>query len=153
MSYAKLDSEIIGSSLCAYGPDVVGCWSIVLSQEDQFGITSASPRLLQMVFAASGMTREDAERIWAIFTSPDPESKSKTFEGRRLIPSGDGRWVIVTHDDYAKKHRAEARQSVVRQAVAKFRAREHRDLCQCGSEATSAIGGKLLCDECASRPE
>jgi len=51
---------------------------------------------------AAVVTREQCEDALAVLSAPDPDSRTKDFDGRR-IEAIDGGWRLLNHDTYKKK--------------------------------------------------
>jgi len=97
VSYTPLDSAFLTSTLLREGPDVVAVWMLVLASADKLGESSMQPSI------AASLLRIDDERAEAAFarlSAPDPRSRNKECEGRRIVPRDDGRWFVVSHQRY-----------------------------------------------------
>jgi hypothetical protein len=152
MPYAILDSSILQSTILKNGPVVLAVWTLVLASKDKFNETRITPS------AIAGLLRiddEDVEKAWNILISPDPQSRHKEFEGRRIVPAEgkDGAWFVVTGDHYqelASKASAEKR----KQKYEKNRAARDKSLepsaytCQrygCTRTAAAIVDGRAIC--------
>jgi hypothetical protein len=94
--YAKLFSLILSSSIWGEDDRTRIVWITMLAMKNMHGIVNAS---------FSGLARmanvpEDAVRI-AIekLEAPDPDSRTKDHDGRRIIPV-EGGWAVVNHAKY-----------------------------------------------------
>lgn len=98
--YTKLFSLILDSTVWETDLPVKVMWITMLAMADQDGIVEASvPSLAKR----AGVSREECERALTFFLSPDPDSRTKDNEGRR-IESIDGGWKLLNHAKY--RHRA-----------------------------------------------
>jgi len=150
MSYAPLDSSILTSTLLKNGPDVVACWILLLATGDKLGESGMQPS------AAASLLRISDERAkvaFAVLASPDPDSRNKEHEGRRIVPLKGGGWQIVSHQKYqwlASRARASQRQ---RKYEGNKKAREEgaearEYICEldgCTQPAEAAHEGQMLC--------
>lgn len=152
MSYAPLDADSLFSTTFAKGPLPWAIFTAILSQKDQDGVTALTPELLAAIWR---MPVETIKAAWDELAAPDPRSRNKEHEGRPIIPTGDGRWLVVSHEKYRTKHRIERRQETVREAKRRQRdrEREHPGLrgggylaCECGEPATAmTTDGRSVC--------
>jgi len=105
--YTKLFGSILDSTVWAT-PSAVRCvWITMLAMSDRDGIVEASvPGLAKR----SGVDRGDCERALALFLAPDPDSRSREFEGRRIRPV-DGGWQLLNYEKYRDKSSLDERKS------------------------------------------
>lgn len=105
MGYNPLFDSLLGSSLLVEGPDVVAVWALLLASADRAGISEwTAPAMAGLM----RISEERVDRALEILSSPDPRSKSKREEGRRIIKDVGGGWFVVNHDIYRDKARREA---------------------------------------------
>jgi hypothetical protein len=156
VSYAPLDSDALFSTTFAKGPLPWAIFTAILSQKDQDGVTAVTPEVLAALWR---LPVETIKAAWDELAAPDPRSKNKEHEGRPIIPTGDGRWLVVSHEKYRTKHRIEQRQETVRQAKRRQREREKRGVrhdgylaCACSEPATETTAdGRSVCEKHADR--
>jgi hypothetical protein len=146
MSYTPLDSDLLTSTLLKEGPVVVSAFVLILASRDRFGETSIQPATVASLLRISDEEAEDAFRV---LSEPDPKSRNRDCEGRRIVPIADGRWMIVSSEKYqyrASKASAAERQRKHRGKV-KAGAGASAEVCaQCGSgEVEGAVGGEYRC--------
>lgn len=100
MTWNPLDDSLLTSSLLAEGPDVVATWSLFICSADRYGETQ-----LTVSFVASLLRISDdrAQKAFDVLASPDPRSRNKEHEGRRIVPLPDGGWIVVSHAKYREK--------------------------------------------------
>jgi len=150
MSYAPLDSGIVTSTLLKNGPDVVACWILLLATCDKVGESSMQPSAAASLLRISD---ERAKAAFAVLASPDPDSRNKDHEGRRIVSLKGGSWHIVSYQKYqwlASRARASQRQ---KKYEANKKAREDgaeaaEYVCEtdgCTMQAEAAAGGRMLC--------
>lgn len=98
MSYAKLFSSIVHSTVWELPDHVRIVWITLLALKDAEGIVRASVPGLSR---AAAVSREKCEEALSVLSSPDTESANKDHEGRRILPI-EGGWFVVSHDKYRK---------------------------------------------------
>lgn len=107
MSYTPLDDGITMStvSICG-GPVVLAVWTVIMASTDQDGVTKLTPRALEALWSKSRdpLTLEAIEAAWEYLASPDEGSANKDHAGRRIVPTDDGRWLVVSHEKYRERH-------------------------------------------------
>lgn len=70
----------------------------------------------------AGVTLEECEKALEKFRNPDPYSRTKEHQGRRIADVGGG-WVVLNHDVYRRKMGTEERREYQRQKQAEYRAK------------------------------
>lgn len=96
--YGKFFSCAFTGSMMGAGANVFAVWGYVVANTiDEF--VELNPRLLAAII---GATVEDMQSAIAVLCSPDPESRSDSEEGRRLVQSGRGpfSYRVVNHGLY-----------------------------------------------------
>jgi len=73
--------------------------------------------------AIARMSLQEAEQSIKVLCSPDPYSRSKEYEGCRLIEA-DGGWLIVNYAKYRQKRDPEKRREQNRKAQERFRSKQ-----------------------------
>lgn len=97
--YTKLFGSIIASSIWTEDDRTRIVWITMLAMTNRFGIVEASvPGLAKMAGVPVDAARVALEK----FLAPDPDSRSKEFEGRR-IEAVDGGWRLLNHAKYRQK--------------------------------------------------
>lgn len=81
-------------------------WVTLMLLADRHGYVHAS---VPGLAAAALVTLEEAEQALEIFRSPDPYSRTREYDGRRLVDV-DGGWLLLNYE----KHRDSAREEVRR---------------------------------------
>lgn len=92
-----IPSTMLQSSIWRQDSDVCKVWMTMLMLKDEKGKVEASVGGLA---DEAKVTVENVQRALQGFLSPDPDSKTKTDEGRR-IRTVDGGWLIINHEKYA----------------------------------------------------
>ena len=117
MPYTKLFNSIITSSLWMEPDHTRIVWITMLALADKNGEVQASvPGLARL----AGVPVESCRVALTALTSPDPDSRTKVLEGRRIVEI-DGGWELVNH----AKYRRMASEEDAREANAKRQSR-HR---------------------------
>ena len=112
MSYSPLDDSTPYSSInTGGGPTILAVWCLVLASKNQDGVTALNPSAVYGLWLGSQepKTLEDIQKAWDYLTSPDKKSKNQEHEGRRIIPTEDGRWFVVSHYKYRQMYKTEQR--------------------------------------------
>ena len=118
MSFAKLDSGIVNSTLWVQPDDVLRVWIWMLSQADANGVIRvAAPALAMNCMKSVDRIRE----ILTLLESPDPDSRSSEEDGRRIrkVPGG---WQIINYRAYRERVSAAEKRENDRLRVAGKRA-------------------------------
>jgi len=99
-SYTKLFSSLITSTIWQEDNPTRILWITMLALSDSVGKVEGSiPGLARM----AGITIADCEKAMAKLQSPDPYSRTKEHEGRR-VEDADGGWIILNRAKYRDKH-------------------------------------------------
>ncbi len=94
--YTKLANSILTSTVWMESDQTRIVWLTLLAMCDKNGEVQASIPGLANV-ARVGV--EDCEKAMKLFLSPDPYSRTKTDQGRR-IEEIDGGWMVLNHEKY-----------------------------------------------------
>lgn len=117
--YSKLFSTILTSSIWSEDDRTRLLWITMLALCDARGEVGASVGGLAH---AARISREDCERGLAVLLSPDTDSRSKEFEGRR-IEAVDGGWRILNYASYRERGRSVDRTAYLAEKQRESRAR------------------------------
>lgn len=126
IGYTKLFSTIVTSTVWQEDSDTKVVWVTMLALADAEGRVDATiPGLANVARVSVPNTRRAIQR----FLSPDPDSRTKDFSGRRIeeMPGG---WRLLNHAKYRQKMNADERREYLRQKQAERRAK-HKS-CQHG---------------------
>jgi len=96
MPYAKLDSEIIRSSIWADPPPTRVLWITMLAMKDQNGFVATSRSGLMR---AANISAEEFDRAVNTLESPDPDSRTPDNDGRR-VSRMEGGWLVLNNNKY-----------------------------------------------------
>lgn len=118
--YTKLFSSILASSVWCSNKETKILWITLLAMAGKDGIAETStPGLAR----AAGLTIEETERGLVELRSPDPFSRTKEHEGRRIEPV-DGGWVLLNHAKYREKMSIDERRKYKREKQKEYRKRD-----------------------------
>jgi len=118
MAYTKLFNSIVTSTIWSEDDKTRIVWITMLAIADKNGEVQGSVPGLARI---AGVPVEDCRIAIGKFLSPDPDSRTKDDEGRR-IEEIDGGWSLLNH----QKYREMASKDEQREAEAKRKAR-YRD--------------------------
>lgn len=99
MSYTKLFSHIVTSSIWSEDDQTRILWITMLALADKHGEVMASVPGLSKV---AGLSIEATEKGLEKFMSPDPYSRTPDEEGRR-VQKIDGGWLIINYAKHRRK--------------------------------------------------
>ena len=128
--FTKLFNSIITSSIWSEDDKVRLMWITMLASTDANGYVTGS---IPGMAAIARMSLQEAEQSIAALCAPDPYSRSKEYEGRRLIEA-DGGWLIVNYAKYRQRRDPEKRREQNREAKRRQREKEsgcQQDVSQC----------------------
>lgn len=116
--YAKLWSGITESSLWGGSKEARLLFVTLLAKADSTGFVEAAPSGLARL---ANLTRQEIDSALQELTSPDPESKSKIADGKRvaIVPRGV---CVVNYEDYRKRRDDEERREYMRDYMRQYRA-------------------------------
>ncbi len=117
--YSKLFGSIITSTIWREDKETKILWITMLALKDKNGNVEGSvPGLADMARLTIEETLEALEKL----RSPDPHSRTKENEGRR-IEDIDGGWVVLNHQKYRDKMNADERREYLRVKQVEHRAK------------------------------
>lgn len=116
--YTKLFGSIVASTIWREAKETKIVWITMLAMAGKTGIVEASiPGLADF----ARVSLEECEKALKVLSSPDPFSRTKDHEGRR-IKAIDGGWLLLNHAKYRAKMSAEDKAAYQRAYMAKYRA-------------------------------
>lgn len=119
--YTKLFGSILNSTVWQEDSETRVVWITMLALCDAKGfVWAAVPGLARQ----AGVSCEATERALAKFLAPDPYSRTKDHEGRRIVVA-DGGWTLLNYEKYRDRDRrdTDARRKQNREAQARYRAK------------------------------
>lgn len=96
-SYAKVFRCMYTGSMYGAGVHVFAVWGWVLAHKDENGHAEINPDL---VAHQLGTVAQQVEEALDYLSRPDPKSRSKEHEGRRLIRASQFGYQVVNNDRY-----------------------------------------------------
>lgn len=143
-NYCKVFGTIMQSSLIEQGDDVVMVFLFMLATKDHNHEVHSTPYAISK---ATLRSRERVDTALDVLMSPDPDSRSKVLDGRRLTAIRDG-WFVVNGEHYRKLMNAEDQRERTRQRVADYRKRnvnpETGELLDLSIDVTHCNGGNTI---------
>lgn len=121
--YAKLFESLTDSTVWALPHHVRVVWVTILAKADRTGYLAMS---VYMLARSSNVTLSECEEALALFQSPDPHSRTKEHEGRRLVAGPDG-WQVVNYVKYRNMRSEEERREYRAEWMRKHRASQPRE--------------------------
>lgn len=114
--YAKIFSQIYDGTLCTNGPweALVTFQQLLILADQEGGVDMTIPAIARR----TTIPREILERGIEALMLPDPESRTPTEEGRRIIPLSNGRswgWRVVNYEKYRQIKREQDRRDYHRE--------------------------------------
>jgi len=133
VSYVKLDSGILDSSLWAEAAEVRLTFITILAMADPEGLcASTAPGIARR----ANLPLEAVRHALTVLEAPDPESRTLAEDGRRLVRV-DGGYRVVNYLAYREKdHTAAERQRRARERKAAPVTRDRRDVTRDDRDAT-----------------
>jgi len=120
--YTKLFSDIITSTIWREDDKTRIVWITLLALADRYGNINASiPGLVVL----ANVERKRCEAALRTLKSPDPDSRTRDYDGRR-IEDIDGGWHILNYAKYRNKMRSVERTEYLRIKQAEFRAKKNK---------------------------
>ncbi len=119
MSYAKLFSTITESSLWSGSKESRLLFVSMLARADSVGFVEAALTGLSRI---ANLTMEETAQALRELMAPDPESKSKEADGRRVVEVPRG-WCLVNYESYRERRDEESRREYMREYMTQYRKR------------------------------
>lgn len=118
--YGKFFASAFTGSMFGAGADVFAVWAYVIANTVDSQV-ELNPTLLA---ATIGATPERMEAAIAALCAPDPRSRSKECEGRRLVREGEYAYRVPTYEAYRSIRSEDDRREYNRIKKAEQRARD-----------------------------
>ncbi len=123
MSFTKLFSSIITSTIWMEDSETKIVWITMLALADKNGEVQGSiPGLARL----AGVPVEACRAALEKFLNPDPDSRTKEEEGRR-IEEIDGGWLLLNYAKYRKMASKEEQIAKATERTRRYRARRSRN--------------------------
>ena len=133
-TYTKLFNTIVTSTIWQEDKDTKILWITMLAIKDAEGYVAGSiPGIANLAGLSIGETKVALDKLMA----PDPYSRTKDNEGRR-IAEADGGWIVLNHYKYREIRDPEKRKEQNREAQRRYREKSKQkvsDVSQCKPES------------------
>lgn len=123
--YGKSYEQMYTGSMVGAGLNVFAVWNYIITNT-HFGVIELNPKLLNAILGGELSEVEDALEF---LSSPDPDSRSKEEEGRRIVREGQFQYRVVNWNAYQTMKNDNALRNYNRIKQAEYRERE-RELLQ-----------------------
>lgn len=145
MAYAKLSTNILFSTVWTESPEFIKVWIALMALADRDGYVGAS---VEGLARAVILPEETCQKALDRFLSPDLKSRTKEFQGRRIIEV-DGGWKLLNYakyrDQQSKQEQDEAHARRQREYIARKKAKEDAERqALWDAEGESALGHREL---------
>ncbi len=131
--YGKHFQSMYSGSMCGAGADIFAVWGYVIAHARD-GFVDLNPDFIAMVL---GMTSDRVSIALGFLCSPDPKSRSKEHEGRRLVREGEYLYHVPQSEKYRSIKSLDEKRSADRIRQAKHRAKISDVTSHTASHATS----------------
>lgn len=128
--YGKLFKNTFTGSLYGAGSKVLIVWCWIIANKDKTGRIEINPE--ELAHRIGDMTPEEVSEAVNFLCAPDTKSRSKAYDGRRLIKEGQYLYWAVNSDQYNAIRNEDERKAYERERKAKQRASkplEDKDSC------------------------
>lgn len=109
------------------GPHVFSLWPYIIANQKpsrDYGSTiELNPQLLAFIIG-KGTTEKDILQAIEFLCKPDPKSRSREKDGRRLVRLGQFEYQVINGAKYRAVRDQEERKAQVREAQRRFRAKK-----------------------------
>jgi len=121
--YGKHFASMYTGSMSGAGLHVFAVWGYVIAHTVK-GEVELNPRLVAFQL---GCEIADVEAALAVLCAPDPHSRNKDEDGRRLVRVGEYLYKVPSHERYRRVRDADELRSYNREAQARHRAKKKND--------------------------
>lgn len=118
MGYAKLFSSIVHSTIWREEAHVKVVWITMLAIADRTGVVEAS---LPGLADAAKVSVEQCRHALGRLQAPDPDSRTKDYDGRR-VEEMDGGWLVLNYEKHRAKKDLEEERAQARERAKRYRA-------------------------------
>lgn len=101
--YGKAYEAMYAGSMVGAGLNVFAVWNYIIAK-CHFGVIELNPKLLHAILG--GKLEEVVEAI-EYLSRPDPDSRSKDEDGRRIVKEGQFQYRVVNWEAYQRMRREE----------------------------------------------
>lgn len=115
--YGKLFESCFTGSMMGSGSNVFAIWAYIISNAKE-GQIELNPKHLAVLI---GMSVKEVEDVINFLCEPDPYSRSKKEDGRRLIKNGQFQYEVVNFKEYHNIRKAEERREYFKNKKREYR--------------------------------
>jgi hypothetical protein len=137
--YGKIFESMFTGSMVGSGSHVFAVWSFVIANTKQDGYVEINPVLLAAVL---GETPDRIESAIEHLCAPDPRSRSKIEDGRRLVKVGEFAYKVPTHEHYRNVRSDDERRAYFRDKKREQRAREKKNSPHASNHVSKTVQDK-----------
>lgn len=151
--YGKLFESTFSGSMYGKGSTVFAVWGYAIAHARKDGSTEMNPKMLASVL---GDSLENVSNALAFLEAPDPESRSKNDEGKRLIKEGEYLYRIVNYQRYNGMRNEDERREYNRQKQKEHRQRVSNGLSNSvshGQPPSASVSGSVPLSITVSNPK
>lgn len=142
MAYGKIFESLYTGSMVGSGINVFALWAYVIASAKPPGTIELNPKILATVFGCTVQEIQDAiEKL----CQPDPESRTREFEGRRIIPEGQFLYAVPTWGKYNSLRNEIERREQNREAARRYRTRQRNHADSDDASSSSAESANTVC--------
>ncbi|MDD5458374.1 MAG: hypothetical protein PHF37_03170 [Phycisphaerae bacterium] len=95
--FGKVFASCFTGSMSGSGAEMFAVWMYILANTDKDGGIELNPKIMAV---AIGMPEEKVVEVLNRLQQPDPHSRCKELEGRRLLKSGEFFYEVVNYKTY-----------------------------------------------------
>ena len=117
--YGKTYESMYSGSMVGAGLNVFAVWNYIITKT-HFGVIELNPKLLNAIL---GGTVEEIVAAIEFLGAPDPESRSKAEDGRRIVKEGQFQYRVVNWEEYQAIRNADELREYNRRKQAEYRAK------------------------------
>ena len=117
--YGKCYESMYAGSLIGAGLNVFAVWNYIITKS-RAGYVEINPKLLAFTLGGKANEVEDALKF---LQRPDPTSRSKAEDGRRLVKEGEYQYRVVNWEFYQRIKNEDDRREYNRRKQAEYRAK------------------------------
>ena len=119
--YGKHFAQTYTGSMFGAGPVVFAVWGYVIATARRDGTVELNPQLLAATF---GCPPDEVDGALGVLTAPDPHSRSKAHDGRRLLPLGEFLYQVPSYQRFNSMKSDDERRAYNRLKQQESRARK-----------------------------
>ena len=95
--FGKVFASCFTGSMSGSGSDMFAVWAYILANANKDGSIELNPKIMAV---AIGMPEASVQKVLTKLQQPDPNSRCKDEDGKRLIKSGEFFYEIVNYVTY-----------------------------------------------------